>query len=132
MGSYANEPSRRPPGDLLFKSATAFVFVGIGTCSGYVSQAYSGLTQIFLLAVPCVFFVGTALLFADRTFRALIFGIALVFGVATQAFMDLGGADNPAVIIPWFGFSLAAGAALAEVVMLLRRRMRRQPRPKEV
>ncbi len=132
MGSYTDERSPPGPSDLLFRAATALVFVGIGAFAGYGSQAFSGLSQVFLSLVPFVSFPAAVLLFAKRTFRIFLFVIALVFCFAMPEFVDVGGADNTMVVFPFIGFWLAAGAALAEMAMLLRRLMRGRPRPEEI
>jgi len=78
-----------------------------------------------LLLAAAIMFPAAFLLFGNRRFRLFIFVIALIFGVATQTFMSLAGPDSPAGAIPWLGYCTAAGAVVAETVMLLRPLFRR-------
>jgi hypothetical protein len=134
MGSYTDEPSAQRR-SLRLQAVTALVFAGIGVWCGYQLLApptgFSGAAQLFLFFAPCVLFPTALLLFANRTFRAFIFVVGLVFGLATQTFVGLGGPDSPGLIIPWLGFCPAAGAALAEVVTLFWSRVSRRSRPNE-
>lgn len=56
------------------------------------------------------------LILATRWLRAFLFIVGLLFGFGSLALLETGGADNPLSIIPSLCFSVATGAALAEVV----------------
>ncbi|NUR10594.1 MAG: hypothetical protein HOQ20_01930 [Bradyrhizobium sp.] len=68
------------------------------------------------------------LLFVSRIARLIFFAIGLLFGFGIQYVMELGGPDSPALIIPFFGFAFAAGAMIAEIVILLRNRFSEPPK----
>jgi hypothetical protein len=97
--------------------------------AGYELSAVSYSAQVFLLLVPGILFPGALLVFADTTFRVLIIVLGLVFGLATQTFMNLGGPDSPGLVMPWLGYCSAAGAVVAELVMFVRRLLRGKSEP---
>jgi hypothetical protein len=47
--------------------------------------------------------------------RRIFLVVGLAFGFGVGLFVNLGGPDSPALIIPLFGFGVAAGAIIVEV-----------------
>lgn len=83
----------------------------------------------FVLILGSSILVPTGLLIlATKKLRAFLFIVALLFGFGSLALLETSGADNPLSIIPWLGFCVAAGAALAEVVSCVWQFYRRRKR----